>query len=147
MADKKLSEYTAKTVQPAALDLLPILEWNGATYDNKTITGTLVYTPRKQSVASSATVTPTFLNDIVDISAQAVNLTIANPTGTAVDNMPMLIRIKDNGTARTIGFGTQYRAIGVTLPTTTVISKTLYIGLVYNANDTKWDVLGINQEV
>ena len=147
MADKKLSSYTAKAAQPAILDLLPILEWNGATYDNKTITGTLVYTPRRQSVGSGATVTPTFLNDIVDISAQAVNLTIANPTGTAVDNMPMLIRIKDNGTARTIGFGTQYRAIGVTLPTTTVISKTLYIGMVYNANDTKWDVLGINQEV
>ena len=147
MADKKLSSYTAKAAQPAILDLLPILEWNGATYDNKTITGTLVYTPRRQSVGSGATVTPTFLNDIVDISAQAVNLTIANPTGTAVDNMPMLIRIKDNGTARTIGFGTQYRAIGVTLPTTTVISKTLYIGMVYNANDKKWDVLGINQEV
>ena len=147
MADKKLSSYTAKAAQPAILDLLPILEWNGATYDNKTITGTLVYTPRRQSVGSGATVTPTFLNDIVDISAQAVNLTIANPTGTAVDNMPMLIRIKDNGTARTITFGAQYRAIGVTLPTTTVISKTLYIGLVYNANDTKWDVLGINQEV
>ena len=147
MADKKLSEYTAKTVQPAALDLLPILEWNGATYDNKTITGTLVYTPRKQSVVSAASIFPTFSNDIVDITAIAQTFKLENPTGTAIDGMPILIRIKDNGTAQTIMYATKYRAIGVTLPTTTVAGKTLFIGMVYNANDTKWDVLGINQEV
>lgn len=147
MADKKLSEYTAKTVQPAALDLLPILEWNGATYDNKTITGALVYTPRKQSVVSAASIFPTFSNDIVDITAIAQAFKLENPTGTAIDGMPMLIRIKDDGTARTIMYATKYRAIGVTLPTTTVAGKTLFIGMVYNANDTKWDVLGINQEV
>jgi len=147
MADKKLSSYTAKTTQPAILDLLPILEWNGATYDNKTITGALVYTPRKQSVVSAASITPTFSNDIVDITAIAQTFKLENPTGTTIDGMPMLIRIKDDGTARSIAYGTKYRAIGVTLPTTTVISKTLFIGMVYNANDTKWDVLGINQEV
>jgi hypothetical protein len=58
----------------------------------------------------------------------------------------MAIRIKDNGTARSISFGTQYRAIGVTLPTTTVISKTLYLGLVFNNADTKWDVVAVAQE-
>jgi len=57
-----------------------------------------------------------------------------------------VIRIKDNGTARAISYGSQYRAIGVTLPTTTVISKTLYLAMVYNAADTKWDVLAVGQE-
>ena len=57
-----------------------------------------------------------------------------------------MIRIKDNGTARAISFGTKYRAIGVTLPTTTVVSKTLYIGGVYNADDDKVDVLSVAQE-
>ena len=55
-----------------------------------------------------------------------------------------MIRIKDNGTARSIAFDTNYRAIGVTLPTTTVISKTLYLGIIYNSTDTKFDIIGYN---
>lgn len=102
--------------------------------------------PIIQAVTSSATVTPTFDDDMVKITAQAANLTLANPTGTAIPGLGIVIRIKDNGTARTITFGSQYRAIGVTLPTTTVISKTLYICMVYNSDDTKWDVLAVGQE-
>jgi hypothetical protein len=59
---------------------------------------------------------------------------------------PMLIRIKDNGTAQSIGYGTQYRAIGVTLPTTTVISKTLYLGGFWNATDSKFDITACAME-
>ncbi|MDM0041887.1 hypothetical protein QTI05_22795 [Variovorax sp. J22R193] len=102
--------------------------------------------PAIQSVTSSATVTPTFLDDIVLITAQAAGLTLANPTGTAISGLGMVIRIKDNGTARSIAYGTQYRAIGVTLPTTTVLSKTLYLAMIYNAADTKWDVVAVGQE-
>lgn len=102
--------------------------------------------PRIQSVVSNATVTPTFANDQVNITAQAVNLTLANPTGTAVSAWGMVIRIKDNGTPRTISYDTQYRAIGVTLPTTTVASKTLYLGMIYNSTDTKWDIIAVAQE-
>lgn len=103
-------------------------------------------TPSIQAVTSSATVTPTFSDDEVKITAQAAGLTLANPTGTAIDGLGIVIRIKDNGTARSIAYGTQYRAIGVTLPTTTVISKTLYLGMVFNNDDTKWDVVAVGQE-
>ena len=99
---------------------------------------------RVQSVSSSATVTPLSTNDLVIITAQAVGLTLANPTGTFTEGQALMIRIKDNGTAQTIAFDTNYRAIGVTLPTTTVISKTLYLGIIYNSTDTKWDVIGYN---
>lgn len=99
---------------------------------------------RVQTVTSSATVTPTSANDLVIITAQAVGLTLANPTGTFTEGQALMIRIKDNGTARTIAFDTNYRAIGVTLPTTTVISKTLYLGIIYNSTDAKWDVIGYN---
>ena len=99
-----------------------------------------------QTVTSSATVTPTSTNDLVIITAQAVGLTLANPTGTFTEGQALMIRIKDNGTARTIAFDTNYRAIGVTLPTTTVISKTLYLGIIYNATDGKWDVVGTPQQ-
>jgi hypothetical protein len=99
---------------------------------------------RVQTVTSSATVTPTSTNDLVIITAQAAGLTLANPTGTFTEGQALMIRIKDNATARTIAFDTNYRAIGVTLPTTTVISKTLYLGIIYNATDSKWDIIGYN---
>ena len=101
---------------------------------------------RVQSVTSSATVTPTSTNDLVIITAQAVGLTLANPTGTFTEGQALMIRIKDNATARTIAFDTNYRAIGVTLPTTTVISKTMYLGIIYNSTDAKWDIVGLNTQ-
>jgi len=104
------------------------------------------FIPNVQSVTSAATVTPTTLNDEVVITAQAVGLTLANPTGTAVQGQSLIIRIKDNGTARTIAYGTEYRAIGVILPSTTIILKTLYLGFIYNATDTKWDCIGVAQQ-
>jgi hypothetical protein len=99
---------------------------------------------RVQTVTSSATVTPVSTNDLVIITAQATGLTLANPTGTFTEGQALMIRIKDNATARTIAFDTNYRAIGVTLPTTTVISKTMYLGIIYNATDGKWDIIGYN---
>ena len=39
-----------------------------------------------------------------------------------------------------------YKAIGVTLPTTTVISKTTYVGLIYNSTDSLWDAIGVTTE-
>ena len=100
------------------------------------------YTPRVQTVASSATVTAVSTNDIVTITAQAVGLTLANPTGAFSEGQSLIIRIKDNGTARSIAYGTNFRAIGVTAPTTTVANKTTYIGCIYNSTDTKFDIVG-----
>jgi len=101
---------------------------------------------RVQTVTSSATVTATDSNDLVTITAQAEALTLEDPTGTPTEGQPLMFRIKDNGTARAITYGAQFRAIGVTLPTTTTISKTTYLGCVYNSTDTKWDVVGVNTE-
>jgi ribosomal protein L35AE/L33A len=98
--------------------------------------------PRVQTVASSATVTAVSTNDIVTITAQAVGLTLANPTGAFVEGQSLIIRVKDNGTARTIAYGTNFRAIGVTAPTTTTANKTTYIGCIYNSTDTKFDIVG-----
>jgi hypothetical protein len=137
--DATSSNYALKVVNSAGNPLLYVK--NDGAID---IYGTI--TPRLQNVTSAATVTPTNLNDEVVITAQAVGLTLANPTGTALQGQSMMIRIKDNAIAQTIAYGTQYRAIGVTLPTTTVISKTLYLGLIYNSTDTKWDVIGVAQE-
>lgn len=102
--------------------------------------------PAIQSVTSAATVTPTFANDLVIITAQAAALTLANPTGTAIPGLGMVVRIKDNGAARTISYGTQYRAVGVTLPTTTVAGKTTYLAMIYNATDGTWDVIAVGTQ-
>lgn len=137
--DATSSNFALKVENSATTNLFSIR--NDGVID---VYGTI--TPRLQSIVSSANVTPTNLNDEVVITAQAVGLTLVNPTGTAVQGQSMIIRIKDNGTARTIAYDTQYRAIGVTLPTTTVINKILYLGLIYNSTDTKWDVIGVSQE-
>jgi hypothetical protein len=106
----------------------------------------VVPTPSVQSVVSSATVTPVFGNDLVVITAQAAGLTLANPTGTWVQGKDLVIRIKDNGTPRSIGYGGKYRAIGVTSPTTTVANKTTYLGIVYNSTDDTFDIIGVTTQ-
>lgn len=100
--------------------------------------------PRVVSTASTATLTPDVsTGDEFDLTAQAAALSIANPTGTPVNGQKIIIRIKDNGTARAITWsGTQYRAsTDLAFPTTTIINKTMYIGLIYNSADTKWDMI------
>lgn len=103
-------------------------------------------TPRVQSVSSAATVTPTSLDDEVIVTAQGESLTIANVTGTMTQGQGLVIRLKDDGTGRAITFGSYYRAIGVTLPTTTTASKTMIISMIWNATDTKFDVTGVAEE-
>lgn len=106
-------------------------------------------TPRIGTTASSAT--PAINTDTTDqftITALAAAITSMSSglSGTPTDGQRLLVRIKDNGTARAITWGTSWRAIGVTLPTTTVVSKTMYVGAVWNAADSKWDVLAVGQE-
>lgn len=103
-------------------------------------------TPSVQSITSATTITPTFDDDLVRVTALAAAALLANPTGTPIEGIGIAIRIKDNGTARAITYDTQYRAIGVTLPATTIISKTLYLGCVWNDTDTKLDVVSVAQE-
>lgn len=84
--------------------------------------------------------------DMFIVTAQAGPLLFNNPSGTPTQGQAILIRIKDDGTARALTYGSQFRAIGVILPTTTVLSKTLYMGVVWNATDSKWDMVAVRQE-
>lgn len=84
--------------------------------------------------------------DLYVITAQAGALLFNNPSGTPVQGQKLMVRIKDNGTARALTYGSQFRAMGTALPTTTVISKTLYMGFIYNSTDTKWDLVAAAQE-
>jgi hypothetical protein len=105
---------------------------------------------RTTSTSSNSTITPTAgSSDTYEVTALAAAATIAAPSGTPVANQRLLLRIKDNGTARALTWTTSagaYRAIGVTLPTTTVASKVLYVGCVYNSQDSYWDVIALAQQ-
>jgi hypothetical protein len=103
--------------------------------------------PRVVSTTSAATLTvDSDKYDSAVLTAQAAALTIANPTGTPTPMQQLLIRIKDNGTARAITYGNQFRALGVTLPTTTVLGKTHYLHARWNESASKWDVHAVQQE-
>jgi len=127
-----------------------VLSW--ATAGNVTLTGTETLTnkriePRVVSITSSSTPTPNAdVTDIYLITALAAGATFGSPTGTHVQGQKLMYRIKDNGTARALSYNAVFRAVGVTLPTTTIINKTLYLGCVYNATDTKWDIIAVAME-
>jgi hypothetical protein len=101
---------------------------------------------RISQTASTATLTPD-LNafDTFEITAQAAGLTIANPTGTVRNFDGFIIRVTDNGTARALSFGSNYRAFGAALPTTTTIGKTLYITCIFNSTVNLFDVTTVQQ--
>lgn len=102
-------------------------------------------TPQGQTLTNQASITPTFSNDFVALSGQAQNLTINAPTGTAVDEWGISLRMKATG-AFTITWNAIYRAVGVTLPTAFVANKWVRIGMIYNATDAKWDVVAVAPE-
>lgn len=98
------------------------------------------------TAASTATLTPAATAHQYNLTAQAVALTIGAPTGSPSDGQSLMIRIKDDGTARAITWDVIFRTVGVTLPTTTVVGKTLYVGCKWNLADSKWDVLAVGRE-
>jgi hypothetical protein len=104
------------------------------------------FVPAVTTTASSATITPDAGSDMTVVTALAVPATIANPSGSWSQGQAGVVRIKDNGTARALSFGAKFRALGVTLPTTTVASKTLYVAFIYNSTDDRYDVTGVGQE-
>lgn len=108
----------------------------------KTLTNKRI-TPRITSTTSTSTLTPNADTEDENIlTALATNLTLAAPSGTPVQGQVIIIRIKDNGTARTLTFNAIYRfSSDNPAPTTTVLSKTMYIMAIYNAEDNKWDCM------
>jgi len=106
-------------------------------------------TPRITSITSHATPTINTDNcDCVTITAQAEAITsmTTNLSGTPTNFQKLIIRIKDNGTARAITWGTSFEAKGVALPTTTVVSKVLTVGFIYDTVTSKWGCVASAQE-
>lgn len=112
----------------------------------------LTLLPHTANIATSASTTETSnaatvvaiaaLTHTHTITALAVADTFGIPTiasGSLDNTYTLIIRIKDNGTARALAFNAIFRAGTIALPTTTIVNKTMYLGFKYNVTDTKWD--------
>jgi hypothetical protein len=105
-------------------------------------------TPRIQSVSGPASplAVDAALYDNIFLNSISGPLTISAPTG-ATSGQRLLFRLLDNGTARALTWDAAYRVVGVTLPTTTTASKTIYVGCIYNAFLSVWDVVAETEQV
>ena len=116
------------------------------TTDTQTISNKRI-DPRNVVATSASSLTPDVsAGDQYAYTALAANLTINAPTGTPTDGEKLIFRLLDNGTARTLTWNATFTAIGVVIPTTTVINKTTYVGCIYNANNTRWDVIAVTTQ-
>ena len=136
---------TVAGITKAMVWLSSVDDTSDATKNSATVTlSNKRITSRIWTTTTAATITPVGdSNDMYTVTALAEATTIAAPSGTPTDWQKLMIRIKDDATARALTWNAIYRVIWVTLPTTTVLSKTHYIGCVYNTADTKRDVLAV----
>jgi|GEM_PF-3665647 len=105
---------------------------------------------RANGEASNANPTPDAdTTDLYYLSALADDATFSAPAGSPVEGQKLILRILDNGGARTLAWNNGaggYAARGVALPTTTVLGKYLYVGFIYNAIENTWDCVATSQE-
>ncbi|MCR4307832.1 MAG: hypothetical protein NUV80_04665 [Candidatus Berkelbacteria bacterium] len=109
------------------------------TLTNKRITQRVVTTTDDASAAIDVDVT-----DLYELSAVA-NATTFTLTGTPTDGQKLMVRFKDAGVTKGLTW-TGFTAIGITLPTTTVVSKWHYVACVYNSAATQWQAIAYNVE-
>jgi len=120
--------------------------------DYVTPTGTETLTNKRiDARVSTAAVGTALTPDVASFdqycrTGQNSTLTINAPIGTPTDGTKLIFRILDNGIARSLVWNATYTVIGVTLPTTTTASKMLYVGCIYNAANTRWDVIAVTTQ-
>lgn len=119
-------------------------------------TGYLGYTPDNypRVLQQASSTSPFAWNsnqyDEYALTALANDLTINADSGSPVNGQKIIFRIKDDGTARaltwTTGSAKSFREVGITLPVTTVISKEVYVGCIFNSSANRWDAVALAQE-
>jgi len=103
---------------------------------------------RVTTIASSGTIQPDIATtDTYIVTALAGNASVLAPTGTPSDAQKFILRIRDNGAARTLSWASIYRGVGQGLPAATAASKLMYMGFIYNSTDNKWDMIAYSQEI
>lgn len=124
----------------------------GADYTPNSITSYLrvtgkslkgVHERTQQSITSTATFTHN--SDSYDsgkLTAQAVDFTMAAPTGTPTEGMSFTMWVKPNTTGVEITWDAAFRTMGVTLPTAALTNAKWHVMIfIYNSTDSKWDLM------
>ena len=79
-------------------------------------------------------------------SALSQNIIFGVPGGTPTESQQLRIRLKDNGTSRTITWNAIFEpTANIPLPTTTIVGETLFLTFVFNAVVSKWQLIQSTQ--
>lgn len=127
-----------------------VLAWNASlqVWDDTSVRK-LVRTTNNGATLSGTFLINCDLWDQFNVIGITGTISFGAPIGSPVDGQKLMIRVKDNGVARFVGWTTSaggFRPIGTVLPSATVPGKTLYIGSIYNTADGYWDVVAVAQE-
>jgi len=70
----------------------------------------------------------------------------AEPSGTPANGNMLMIRVLDNGAARSLTWNAIYDGTADDLPSTTVVNKTSYILFMYSSESSKWEMISLMEE-
>lgn len=144
---------SSNTLTFAGTDSTTITFQGTDTYVGRATTDTLTnkrVTPRITTITPS-TATPTINTDNCDsvtipALAHDINTMTTNLSGSPTNFQKLIFRIKDDSTPRAITWGASFAAKGVALPTTTVSSKLLTVGFIYDSVAGSWGCVAKAQE-
>jgi len=133
--DEILVTYQSQTLSSDTV----VVTTGAQTLEDKAITKRVVTTTDDATAVIDVAVT-----DIYELTAIA-NATTFSFTGTPVDGQNIVIRFKDAGVTKGLTW-TGFTAIGVTLPTATTAGKWTYVGVIYNAGASQYQVVAVTTE-
>ena len=125
------------------------LDMSGPTVSGTSRLNTGQYIPSVYTTSSIVTATINVtVYDQYNITALSTATTFSTTfTTTPNDGQKLMIRVLDNGTAQTLNWNTAtFVIVGTTLPTTTVATKTTYVGCIYNSFNSRWDVIAVTTQ-
>ena len=98
--EKKISELTAKSTELQPLDKLEVSEWNGATFDTKSISGSGFILHKKVSITAA---------ELLTANSSPINLIDAAGAGTALEVLSVLVKfnygtVAFDGASGTVNF-------------------------------------------
>lgn len=99
-----------------------------------------VVSQTQEQVTTATLNIDTSLYNMSILTAQTVNLTIANPTN-ALQGSRLTIRLtSQSGFVRALTWGSEFTSYGATIPSLTTVNKSMYIECIFSATTTKWHI-------